>query len=349
MIKTVMIVDDDLEMLEALKNGFDKYKDTFSVVTAADGKSAIELLSQSTISLVVTDLKMPNIDGFGVLQHIMENYPDIPVIVITGYSTPEMEKMAHEGGAVGYIAKPFMLDGLARKIMGTLRKESEGGTLHSVSSGIFLQLMEMEQKTCTIRLEDKSSGKKGVLFFRDGELLDARVNELQGKDAAHTIFSWETVTISIQNVCPPIANRIQSDLQPLILEASRLKDESEDAKQSAGDDEEVISGPAASETAAATATHPIEPLNKIRLALEKHLGSNTGVEDIYHDERWKTMAHELTGIGDTFGLGALKLFYIDTGEPLDFIVLPIKKTTVLSIKPKSPRDKIMSTLNKFVK
>ena len=127
MIKNVLIVDDDLEMLAALEKGFAKYGDTFVVIKAEDGQVAIEKLKKNTVSLIVTDLKMPRLDGFALLQHVMENYPDIPVIVITGYSTPEMEKMAHEGGAVGYIAKPFMLDRLARKIMATLRKESEGG------------------------------------------------------------------------------------------------------------------------------------------------------------------------------------------------------------------------------
>ena len=146
MIKNVLIVDDDQEMLASLQNGMAKYKDTFTLLTAGDGKDALAQLQNHTISLVVTDLKMPRMDGFALLQHVMENYPDIPVIVITGYSTPEMERLAREGGAVGYIAKPFLLDNLARKIMAALRQESEGGTLHSVSSGIFLQLMEMPLK-----------------------------------------------------------------------------------------------------------------------------------------------------------------------------------------------------------
>ena len=144
MIKKVLIVDDDGEMLNALQEGFARYEDTFAILTAQNGERAIDELKNNSISLVVTDLKMPGIDGLGVLQHVMENCPDIPVIIMTAYSTPDMEKLAREGGAVGYIAKPFMLENLAKKIMATLRQESEGGTLHSVSSGIFLQLIEME-------------------------------------------------------------------------------------------------------------------------------------------------------------------------------------------------------------
>jgi CheY-like chemotaxis protein len=346
MIKNVLIVDDDQEMLVALENGFQKYEDTFSVITAENGEEAVKKLKKSTVSLIVTDLKMPRMDGFSLLQHVMENFPDIPVIVITGYSTPEMEKMAREGGAVSYIAKPFMLDSLARKIMETLRKESEGGTLHSVSSGIFLQLMEMEQKTCTIRLEDKSSGNKGVLFFDDGELLDARVNDLQGKPAAYEIFSWDKVTISIQNVCPPIANRIKSDLQPLILEASRLKDESGEVPtpsepEAAGTEEPAR--PVESKPPQA----PRDPIRRIRSVIEEQVGQRSGLEDVYRDKALDGTVHQWSKIGSIFQTGQLLLGYVDQGEATDTIVLPGSETIVLSVNPKCPRDKIMKVLRKL--
>lgn len=340
MIKNVLIVDDDQEMLVALENGFRKYHDTFAVMTAEDGEKALDILKKNTISLVVTDLKMPRMDGFALLQHIMENYPHIPVIVITGYSTPKMEKLAREGGAVGYIAKPFMLDSLARKIMATLRKESEGGTLHSVSSGIFLQLMEMEQKTCTIRLEDKVTSQKGVLFFKDGDLLDARVNDLQGKPAAYKIFAWDTVTISIQNVCPPMDNKIQCDLQPLILEASRLKDESEIEQETEPREAE----PRREEVSAGKTTD--EPISKIKRLLDNKIGQRCGLEDIYRDKSWNELLSQLEKTGDFFQTGPLKLCYIDRGESTDYIILPGKESTVLAVDPKCPRDMIVQLLSK---
>ena len=346
MVKNVLIVDDDQEMLVALQNGFQKYEDTFSVITAENGEEAVEKLKKSTVSLIVTDLKMPRMDGFSLLQYTMENFPDIPVIVITGYSTPEMEKMARKGGAVSYIAKPFMLDSLARKIMSTLRKESEGGTLHSVSSGIFLQLMEMEEKTCTIRLEDKSSGSKGVLFFSDGELLDARVNDLQGKPAAYEIFSWDKVTISIQNVCPPIPNRVNSDLQPLILEASRLKDEGGSPEESPAPEPEKPE-PAAKAAGTGKQKSTADPISRIRKQVDSQVGQRSGLEDIYKDKSWEGAIRSWSNIGKIFDSGDLQLCYVDRGEATDFIVVPGSDTVVLSVSPKCPRDKIMDALRKL--
>ena len=335
MIKNVLLVDDDHEMLIALKEGFQKYKDSFSILLASDGLKALESLKKNTISLVVTDLKMPGMDGFELLAHIMEHYPDIPVIIITGYSTPEMEHLAREGGAVGYVAKPFLIENLARQIMSTLRKESEGGTLHNVSSGMFLQLVEMEQKTCTIRLEEKSGGEKGILFFSDGELLDARVNHMQGESAAHEIFSWDAVNLSIQNGCALKENKIQSDLQPLILEAMRRKDEEEP--------EEVPES--VMEQIEPSGEEPADRLKRLKLRIEQEIGPQCGLEDLYQDEFWDSRVAQLSKAGEFFHLGGFTLAYIDKGDTNDYILIPGRKTTVITVDSKCPRDKILRVIS----
>ncbi len=335
MIKNVLLVDDDGEMLHALKEGFKKYQESFAVLLAGDGLQALERLKQNIISLVVTDLKMPNMDGFELLAHVMEHYPDIPVIIITGYSTPEMEQLAREGGAVGYIAKPFLIENLARQILATLRRESEGGALHNVSSGMFLQLIEMEQKTCTIRLEDKSSGQKGILFFNEGELFDARVNNLQGEAASHEIFSWDAVNLSIQNGCALKENRIQSDLQALILEAVRRKDEEapEDVPESVM--EQIEPGE----------DDPADLLKKLKQRIENEIGQQCGLEDLYQDEFWDSRVAQLAKAGDFFHFGKFMLAYIDKGDTNDYILLPGQKTTVIRVDPKCPRDKILRVIS----
>jgi len=343
MIRTVLIVDDDREMLLSLKEGLERYFESFRVLTAEDGMIAMEMLKKKTVSLVVSDLKMPRMDGFSLLAHIMEYYPDIPVVIITGYSTPEMERLAREGGAVGYIGKPFMIEDLARKIMATLRHESEGGTLHSVSSGMFLQLIEMEQKTCTIRLVDKASGNRGVLFFRDGELFDARVGSLQGEAATYRIFSWDEVNLSIQNACPQKEKKIQADLQAILLDAARLKDEADEETKPATVVEEREGPEDTSKTE--QKSEGSDSTEGIKVRLEKQMGTMRGVEAIYHDRSWNGLIAQASRLGRFFNIGELKLAYIDRGEPNDFIVLPDKENTVVSVNPRCPRDKIMKAIS----
>ena len=342
MVKNVLVVDDDQELLLSLSEGLEKYSETFLVLLAGDGEQAVSKLKQHTISLVVTDLKMPNMDGFALLAHIMEQYPEVPVIIITAYSTPRMEKLAREGGAVGYIEKPFMIDSLARKIMTTLRRESEGGTLHGVSSGIFLQLIEMEQKTCTIRLLDKLSGKQGVLFFKDGLLLDAKSDNLQGEFAAYEIFSWDETEISIQNSCALKKKKINRDLQAILLEAMRLKDEAAqrqepvDERKDEGEVEEVTEVEEPQETVTK---------NAILDKLKKEIGKNVGLEDIYEDASWDSLLAQMSRIGVFFDAGKIKVSYVDRGELKDFILLPGKKTTVISVDPRCPKDRIIQVLS----
>jgi len=339
MVKKVLVVDDDLEMLVSLKDGLSRYDDTFTVLTALDGLEGMDQIKKNTISLVVTDLKMPKMDGFSFLAQIMEHYPEIPVIIITGYSTPEMEKMAREGGAVGYIAKPFMLDDLARKIVTTLRREADGGTLHSISSGLFLQLMEMEEKTCTIRLIEKTAGKQGILFFRDGELLDAKTDALRGEEAAYEVFSWDEVSLSIQNSCQQKEKKIRKDLQAILMESARRKDE-----RGAGGREKAVEDV---ETPSSAEDHIAEEpsaIEKLMAALDKELGSGSGVEDIYYDDSWDEMAGAIRGLRDFFATGEWKAGYIDKGDTNDFILVPREKTVVLCVNPRCPRDRIMDIL-----
>ncbi len=338
MIRKVLFVDDDLEMLQALQEGLEKYRETFTAVLAKDGLDAVKELGNQTISLVVTDLKMPRMDGFSLLAKIMEDYPDIPVIIITGYSTPEMKRLAQEGGAVGYISKPFLIEDLARQIMKTLRRESDGGTLHSVSSGMFLQLMEMEERTCTIRLVDKGSGSGGVLFFREGELLDARVDQMKGLQAAYQIFSWEEVTLAIQNDCPDIENNINSDLQPIILEAMRIKDESQIDDEDSEEEVAATGGEGEGDDATTLMEH-------IKKTLRMKVGERCGLEDIYQDEALEVLVQPMAQFGSVCKFGDLKLVYYDSGETSDKIVLAGDKHTIIAVNPKCPRDKIIQVLS----
>lgn len=301
---------------------------------AADGRQALKILEHTVVSLVVTDLKMPHMDGFELLAHVMQHYPEIPVIIITGYSTSELEQLALKGGAVGYIAKPFLIENLAHQILTTLRKESEGGTLHNVSSGIFLQLMEMEQKTCTIRLENKQNGRKGVLFFANGELYDARVNDNHGKPAAYEIFGWDEVNLTIQNGCALKKNLIRQDIQSLMLEAMRRKDEFRANRNDATATDSI--------TGQETRQKLLE--TDLRDRIEMAIGPRCEVENIRVNENWENRIDRLAGAGLLFNMGPLLAGFIDVGEKKDYVLVPGDRTIVLKVDQKCPRDKIIQVL-----
>jgi CheY-like chemotaxis protein len=342
MRKNVLLADDEHAVIHSLEQGLAEYKDVFSIVSATDGEEAIKKLAREDISLVVTDLKMPQTDGFGVLAHIMEFYPDIPVIVMTGYSTTEMERLASQGGAVGYIPKPFKPNTLAGLIMSWLGRQAEGGTLHNVSSGMFLQLIEMEQKTCTIRLVDKDSGTKGVLFFRDGELLNARVNSTQGEKAAYKIFSWEEVSLSIQNSCRCRNKKIEGELQAILLEAMRLKDEREGPLGTPEQKNSVVAASEMDEKAREQKKAAV--MVRIKKRLTDKIGSRYQVDEICYDNSRDGLLGQMSRMGKFFSCGTLQVVYMDAGTSKGVFLLPGEQTLTIAVDSQFPRDRMIETL-----
>jgi len=343
MLKKVLIVDDDRILRSLIQKKCEKHKETFSTLTAENGLDAVEKLKNNTISLVATDIVMPQMDGFALLAHLSEHYPDIPVIIFTGHSTPKSKKAVLERGAAGYIEKPFKIEILAQKIIDTLKKESEGGTLQTIPLEMFIQLIEMEQKTCTIRVVDKSSDRQGVLFFRNGDLLDARVHDRQGEPAAYEIFSWDNVTLSIQDDCALKEKRIDGDLQAILFEAMRLKDEAGEDEESFAESEEITAGDFDSFE---TEEPQLQELSLTDIVRNKLAKTELKVpENIYLDNSWNDLISQLEWIGNGFDSGALKSCYISRGESTDFILLPDTETVVISVNPKCPRNKILQALS----
>jgi CheY-like chemotaxis protein len=334
MINQVLLVDDDREMLLALTEGLARWADSFAVVTAESGAAALEQLRSQEISLVVTDLKMPEMDGLELLAAIMQNYPGTPVIMMTAFGTPEREHLARQSGAVDFITKPFPVDVLARQMALMLKQQSAGGALHNVSSAMFLQLIEMEQKTCTVRLEHRPSGSRGTLFFVNGELYDARAGDLQGLDAVYKIFAWEAVSLTLENICLIRENRIRKNLYPLILEAARRRDE--DAASA-----EAAVPPGGSPLPPPT---PVDSLALIRSRIERALGADGGVEEVFQDSSWIERVRRISENGQHLKLGRLTLACVNWGDPRDYIIRPGDPPLVIAVNPKCPREKLMRLL-----
>lgn len=339
-MRNILVVDDDPGILLSLKHGIERGNETLSVRTAQDGHTAIDVLKHEEISLVVTDLKMPQIGGIELLAHTTEHYPHIPVLMITAFGTPEIRRLARDKGAVDYIEKPFRLEEFCQKVDLVLQRQAEGGTLRSVSPGMFLQLVGMEQKTCTIRLLEKSSGAHGILFFRNGELLDARVGTVQGEEAAHCILSWADVSLSIQNECPELPRRIHKDLQSLLFDALRLKDET--APGTAG------SAPVESHSAPGErreqADAAEEILRTVRSKLLQAFPQTDAVKDLFHTPPWDEVASKVADIGTSLRLGQFKLGIISDGQSTSHVVVPGKHTAVAVMDAKTPRNRLVEAL-----
>ena len=109
-MKKILVVDDELNMRLVLKAMLGK--EGYEVATASDGLEALDILKDSNIAVIVTDLKMPRLDGMGLLEKVIRNYPSTPVIIITAHGTIDTAVDALKKGAFDYITKPFEQDDL---------------------------------------------------------------------------------------------------------------------------------------------------------------------------------------------------------------------------------------------
>ncbi|MTI81261.1 MAG: sigma-54-dependent Fis family transcriptional regulator [Firmicutes bacterium] len=119
MIPKVLIIDDEEHMCWALKRAMEQ--ENYQAITSTSGKEGIKLLKDKGPSLVLLDLKMPEMDGLEVLKVIKEIHPKIPVIMITAHGTIETAIEAMKLGALDYITKPFDLDELKMVVKQALK------------------------------------------------------------------------------------------------------------------------------------------------------------------------------------------------------------------------------------
>ena len=115
-MKYVLVVDDERIFQLSLLDGLRTFERDFRVLTAENGKEAKEILKVFPVDLVVTDLKMPETDGFALLSHMKKSHPRTPIIVMTAFGNAELEKWLHSLGVYAYFEKPFEFYDLTKTI-----------------------------------------------------------------------------------------------------------------------------------------------------------------------------------------------------------------------------------------
>jgi len=115
----ILIVDDELNMRVVLSAMLKR--EGYTVFTAADGLEALDILKGETMDVLVTDLKMPRLDGMALLERVVGTYPSLPVIIITAHGTVTTAVDALKKGAFDYITKPFEQEDLKHVIQKAVR------------------------------------------------------------------------------------------------------------------------------------------------------------------------------------------------------------------------------------
>lgn len=141
MPQKVLIVDDERPFLDLLEEGFKTYRQEFQLATAENGRQAIEYLRKNPVDLVVTDIKMPQMDGFELLSYLREFLPEVPVILMTAFGTSDIEERLRAMGASHYLEKPLDFETLAGRIVEELAQSVSGAVAKSKPGGAKARLL----------------------------------------------------------------------------------------------------------------------------------------------------------------------------------------------------------------
>lgn len=223
-LKKVLIVDDEETLTWSMAKSLSKDKDKYEVLIANNGKEALNLLKKHKIDLVISDIKMPDINGLDLLVNIKVEHPQTKVIIMTAYGSADVQKEASRRGSLFYIEKPFEISDIRKIIIDLIgKKKGFQGRVFDV------QLTDIIQMNCLGRLTTAlvitRNGEKGVIYFNEGEVIHAECGDQKGTEAFYKILSWEEGEfVSNIGFVPPVQTIFQS-WEHLLVEAMRRTDE----------------------------------------------------------------------------------------------------------------------------
>lgn len=194
--ENILIVDDDINILELLQRHLQSWN--YHTYRAISVKEAVTILRDTQIDLLITDLKMPEVDGFELIKFVSEHYPELPKLVVTGYPSVQDSLAAIKSGVVAYLTKPFTKDELQAAVNDSLVNEEEEavGTAFAKAESQKAKLPETvvpygeiigksQKIKNVIQIIERVKDNKATIFIKGesgtGKELVARAIHYQGK------------------------------------------------------------------------------------------------------------------------------------------------------------------------
>ncbi len=225
--KLVLLVEDESALLSGMQAWLRDNEYGFAVMIASDGNKALNIVERYHPDLVISDVRMPGMDGLELLLACRKRFPNLRFVIVSAFGTPDMEKRSMQYGAVRFLHKPVEMTLLEHTIVEVLNQqpdEPRAGFLHGVSITGFLQLLSVERKTVALHLIHPG-GQSGVLYLEDGNLVHAESGEYKGEKASMIILAWDDAEMWIESVNSAPVRTIDRPLPGLIMDAMRIRDE----------------------------------------------------------------------------------------------------------------------------
>lgn len=222
--KRVLIVDDEETLTWSMSKSLSKDRDKYTILIANTGREALNILKENPVDLVITDIRLPDVNGLDLLTNIKNEYPATKVIIMTAYGSSDIQKEANKRGSLYYVEKPFEITDIRKLILDMLWKK------RGFEGNVFdLQLTDVIQLNCLCRitaaLRVNKGDQRGVIYFNDGDIVHAECDEQIGKEALFSILSWREGKFDHERGKMPSQQTISQNWEHLLVEGMRKTDE----------------------------------------------------------------------------------------------------------------------------
>ena len=151
----ILVVEDERDLNRIITKHLKK--NNYSVDSCFDGQEALDFISYSEYDLIITDIMMPNVDGYEFIDKLRANKNNTPVIMLTAKDTLEDKIVGLDSGADDYIVKPFEFDELLARIRVLMRR----------NYGLATNIIQIEE--VTLDLAKKQVAKSGAIIYLTGQ------------------------------------------------------------------------------------------------------------------------------------------------------------------------------------
>lgn len=234
----LLLVDADPRSLRVLEVSLRKAG--YSVTTAVDGSDALSKLELSTPDLVLSDTRLPKLDGYALVRRLKERqeWASIPVVFLTSQKSVEDKIRGLELGVEDYLTKPiFVRELIARVNLLIARRQHDSfatrhttggrtrfsGSIQDMAVVDLLQTFEVSRKSGIVHLN--TATQKGHVYFRDGKIVDADMGRLRGEEAIYRALIWNEAEFEVEFSVVKNDDIMETSTQGILMEGMRRVDE----------------------------------------------------------------------------------------------------------------------------
>ena len=225
----ILMLDDDQALLDLYQEVLKELPSKPEVIISNSGARAIALLEAERFTLLITDLRMPKMDGLQVLAIVRRKFPELRIIALTGIMDEEYRSRAYAMGVELFWQKPSSTEEMnlfKDCVESLLGREAAGLGFRGVQSKSLMDLIQMEclaQSSAVLRISQGAI--EGKIWISSGDIVDASTSNMSGEDAFKEIFSWKGGNFEILPHEPDRPRTIETSYQNLLLTASQEIDE----------------------------------------------------------------------------------------------------------------------------